>query len=88
MLKPKYAVYGWEFGDSECEPPEPGKAWLTIAEIDYTGEDPSMGDEVAIVVCRNFEDVKAKTPQVILAKEKMAHRIAAALNFGEEVKQS
>ena len=34
-------------GDSDCEPPEPGKKWLAIVDQD--------GEEVAIVVHRGGE---------------------------------
>lgn len=41
-----FQYFGW---DDECDPPEPDKRWLTIAD--------NNGDEVAIIVQRKREGV-------------------------------
>ncbi len=38
---PRYAWTGWHDGATDCEPPEPGKEWLTITQY---------GEEYAVVV--------------------------------------
>jgi len=47
------ALFGWFDGEAECEPPEPGKRWMTLA---YVEDDDSMGDEIATFVQRKRDD--------------------------------
>ena len=65
-----YSVQGWFDGESDCEPPEPGKYWLTILEHD---------EEFALVVHRG-----SLLDPVIQEKEKRAEWIASALNAFED----
>lgn len=57
--------YGVSTGD-ECDPPEPGKKWITIANED----DGCIGDEVAVIVRRDpfpFEDEQYANARLIAA---------------------
>lgn len=73
-----YAVEGWFDGAGDCEPPEPGKHWLTITED---------GEEYAIVVVRRPEGM-SETDPVHVEREaeasRRAERIVAALNAYRE----
>lgn len=75
-----YAVEGWFDGEGDCEPPEPGKHWLTITED---------GEEYAIVVVRRQPGVSETDPEHVAreaAAWDRAGRVAAALNaYREEV---
>lgn len=57
---------GWSDGADDCDPPEPGKFWLTIHDSD--------GDEVAIIVNRGQD------PARMARKEAVAQGICDALN--------
>src|SRR5574343_62506 len=48
-----WGVFGPFDGNDDCDPPEPGKKWLTIATIEDTKDGPIMGDEMAIIVVRD-----------------------------------
>lgn len=69
----RYRVTGWFDGAGDCEPPEPGKTWLTIEYPD--------GEEMATIVQRTDTSL---TPEVQAElrqqKEAAAEMIVEALN--------
>lgn len=75
---PTYEWQTWSYGDEDCEPPEPGKAWLTILED---------GEEYATIVLRT-DAPHLSTPAAVLeaqtVRESRADRIVAALNAYRE----
>lgn len=68
-IEPVFGVQGWFDGESDCEPPEPGKFWLEITE---------NGEEIALVVHRmtGREDDEAMS-----RKAARAYWIAEALEY-------
>jgi hypothetical protein len=68
----KYGLHYWCDGE-ECDPPEPGKWWIEICELD---EDGFVGDEIAIIVNRRLDD-----EDVCAQKVKQAQVIVDALNL-------
>ena len=70
---------GWSEG-ADCEPPEPGKRWLTIHDGD--------GEEFAVIVHRLQENPPSATDEArMLVKEGNAQIIVDALNSGSWWKQ-
>lgn len=71
-----YAVGSWFDGEGDCDPPEPGKEWLTVEED---------GEELCILVLRRaaFADEAALTAGRA-EREERAQRIVNALNFMPE----
>lgn len=65
----RFEVTGWFDGESDCDPPEPGKRWLNIG-ID--------GDEFCIVVQRQVNGQYWE--QISHEKEERARLVAEALN--------
>lgn len=65
-----YKWRGWYDGETDCEPPEPGKFWLEIVDEDF--------NEVCIIVHRT-ENFKQTDPKV-LEREERAAMIVRALN--------
>jgi len=68
---PTYEVDGWFDGSKDCEPPEPGKKWLTITE---------EGNEFCIIVVRvdPFDDAGDRD-RALCAAEERALRITRGL---------
>lgn len=50
----RYGWTGWFDGESDCSPPEPGKRWLEIQELD---DDGSQVEEIAVIVHRGTRRV-------------------------------
>lgn len=71
----KYGWTGWEDGADACDPPEPGKEWLTIGTLD---EDGYVDDEIATIVHRPTGHPDSE--QWRAQKEADAQRIVDALN--------
>lgn len=67
-----YGWTGWHDGETECEPPEPGKAWLSIGPVE---DDGSVSEELAIIVSRSTD------PRIRATKERDAKAIVRALNL-------
>lgn len=65
----RYSWHGWLNGEEDCDPPEPGKFWLSITED---------GDELAIIVHRQWGDERDEPAKY--EKEARAQRIVEALN--------
>lgn len=68
----RYTWLGWEDGEDACDPPEPGKVWLTIADD---------GAELAVIVHRRYND--ERDAPAMEKKEAAAQRIVDALNASE-----
>jgi hypothetical protein len=68
----KYGLTYWHDGE-ECDPPEPGKGWIEICELD---EDGIACGEIAVVVNRMMDN-----PGVCDWKVKQAQMIVDALNL-------
>lgn len=67
---PDHSYFSWSGWESECEPAEPGKEWITICE---------NGEEIAVIVHRatdHEDDGKWKGEKVDRARS-----IVSALNF-------
>jgi hypothetical protein len=67
---PDHSYFTWHGWEDECEPPEPGKEWITICE---------NGEEIATIVHRTTEhpeDAEWKRQKV-----ERARLIVSALNF-------
>ena len=70
---PMYSWFGWTDGADACDPPEPGKQWLTITESDSDG----VENELAVIVHRHT----GRDDGVQMAKKvASADRIVEALN--------
>lgn len=69
------AGFGWAWIDGEDD--DRGNAWIQIGSVDADG---SLADEMAIIMCRDFESVKVQHPEWVAFKESDAQRIVDALN--------
>lgn len=67
----RYQALGPFNGATECDPPEPGKWWIEIADVDEFG-----ADELAVVVSRGSEPSDEKW--------EIAFRIVAAMNATQD----
>jgi hypothetical protein len=67
--------YGWTWieGDDEQE----GDSWIHIGPFE---DDGALADEMATILCRNYEQVKREHPEWIAVKERAAQTIVDALN--------
>lgn len=65
----RFRVEGWFEGASDCEPPEPGKQWLTVMDRDQ---------EFCVIVLR--DPGTGITRQQELERENRAELIVNALN--------
>lgn len=54
----RFSWSGWYEGEGDCEPPEPGKQWLTIHDQD---------EEFCVIVLRR--DLSSKSSEAYSAKE-------------------
>ena len=66
-------MYGWTWIDGEDAEAE--NKWIQISYPD--------GEEMATIMCRNFETVERDHPEWIAQKETAASEIVAALNFSD-----
>jgi hypothetical protein len=74
--------YGWTWIEGEDD--DAGNSWIQIGELEVDGYSGYvMGEEMAIVMCRNFERVKYEHPEWIEQKERDAQLIVDALNRKE-----
>lgn len=71
----KYGYYGWEDGE-DCN--EPDKHFLVICTLDDAG---NADDEIAVIVCRDYQKTLQENPALIKQKEDHAKMIVACLNF-------
>lgn len=65
----EYQLFDWENETGEGVGPD---SWLTIADAD--------GEEVAVIMCRDFERVQREAPEHIARKERNGRMIVDALN--------
>jgi hypothetical protein len=70
----KYQWAGWFDGSDACEPPEPGKWWISIEDEDF--------NEYAIIVHRSTDDPNVNKNTAVDRKERHAQLIVDALNAG------
>ena len=75
-------TWGWGWVDGEDE--EEGNRWIQIGALEPSECGPVLGEEEAIIMCRNFDRVEAEHPEWIRQKEAMATRICDALNAQEK----
>lgn len=73
--------FGWAWFGPEDDPDESGTAWISIEPLNRDGS--LCGDELCVIICRNYEAVKRENPDLISCKERDAQRIVAALNAAE-----
>jgi len=79
-------TYGWTWYLPEDDPDERGTAWISIEPLEIDGDMEVMsGDEIAVIMCRNYDQVKVEHPDWIANDEKNAELICSALNLREEV---
>jgi hypothetical protein len=69
--------YGWTWIEGEDD--QQGDSWIEVGPLDEHGY--LSGDELAVIVCRNYEQVRAAHPEWIEAKERAALHIVSALNL-------
>lgn len=75
-MKPKYG-WGWIDGEDDNE----GDKWIQISELDYSDPDyPSLGEEMAVIMMRNFEASNRRWPDMMKQRESVAQQIVDALN--------
>lgn len=74
--------YGWTWIEGEDD--ETGNSWIQIGPLE--GE--YQSEELATIMCRNYEKVKVENPQWIEQKEKDAQRIVDALNLYEMAQET
>lgn len=70
--------FGWTWFGPEDDPDERGTGRISIEPLDEEGF--LSGEEIAVIICRDYERVKAEHPEWIAAKEKCAELIVRALN--------
>lgn len=76
--------WGWTWIDGEDD--EAGNAWIQIGPLEDDGHgNVVQSDEVATIMCRNIEQVRAEHPERIVQKEWEARLIVNALNLREDV---
>jgi hypothetical protein len=61
--------YGWSWIEGEDD--NEGETWIEIAHL---------GEEIAVIICRDYETVKRDHPEWIAQKERDATMIVRALN--------
>lgn len=76
---PQPPAWGWTWIEGEDD--EAGNSWIQIGPLEDDGDGILVQpEEVAVIMCRDFDRVKAEHPEWIAAKERDAERIVAALN--------
>lgn len=75
-----YSWGGWFDGAADCEPPEPGKEWLTIEDSD--------GNELAIIVLRTRGKEDYELEEERAQSETQAQAIVDALNAVDDAVRS
>lgn len=73
--------YGWTWIEGEDD--DEGTSWITIQPLSDDGQTLS-GDEMAVIICRNYAAVEREHPEWIEHKEDTARQIVAALNYYPE----
>lgn len=68
--------YGWTWIEGEDD--DTGDSWIQIGQLDKDGH---LSEEMAIIMCRDYEQVKREHPEWIENKEGDAGLIVDALNF-------
>lgn len=74
--------YGWTWYLPADDPDERGSGWISIETLDEDGS--LSGDEIAVVMCRNYDAVLAEHPEWISDKEAAAQLIVDVLNSARE----
>lgn len=73
------APYGWGWIDGEGD--NENDKWIQISELDYSNPDhPSLGEEIAIIMMRDYDKNIARFPGMKEQKESQAQMIVNALN--------
>lgn len=67
--------FAWTWIDGEDD--DAGDAWIQIGPVE---DDGSLCEEMAFIMCRDFERVKVEHPEWIVNKEHDAQTIVDALN--------
>lgn len=66
--------YGWGWIDGEDD--DAANKWIQISPLDEAG---NLEEEMAVIMCRNFDKVQREHPEWIAEKERIANKICAAL---------
>lgn len=76
LPKPKFG-WGWIDGEDDNE----GDKWIQISELDYSDPNhPSLGEEIATLMLRNYDENIQRFPGLKEQKEREAQMIVDALN--------
>lgn len=68
-------TYGWVWIDGEDD--DEGKSWIQIGPIEDSN---ALVEEMAVIICRNYERTLRDHPEWIRNKERDAQTICDALN--------
>jgi hypothetical protein len=75
---PTVLRYGWAWIEGEDD--DAGNSWIQIGPLDHTEYGTFQSDEMAVIMCRNYERVRSDHPEWIEWKERDAQKIVDALN--------
>ena len=72
------AGYAWTWFEPQDSSDDDGTGWISVEPLNLDGT--LSGDEVCVIICRNYESVRRDHPDWITHKEADAQFIVDALN--------